>query len=98
MKEFERRAYQAAVIKATVVKYFLEETKPKLKDKRPEERENATKLLKRVVEQSMADFTIDELVPEKKLLKTAFEDHINELIKKTRKKVEERLKSLNETK
>jgi hypothetical protein len=97
MKETEKKAYQAAVVKATVVKFILEESKPKLRDKSPEERENASKLLKSVIEQSMMDYTIDDLAPSKKLSKKEFQEHVLSLAQKVRKKAEERLKIISST-
>jgi len=97
MKEFEKRAYQAAVVKATVVKFFLDEVKPKLKGKSPEERTNAESVLKRAVEEAVSGFTLDELAPEQKLSKKEFEEHLMGIIRKARKKLEERLKEVSKT-
>lgn len=96
MKEFERKAYQAAIVKSTIVRFFLEETTPKLNGKSPSEKENSKKLLRSVVEQAMTDYSIDDLVPLKKLSKTEFQDHILNLVKKVRVKVEERLKVISQ--
>jgi hypothetical protein len=91
MKEIEKRAYQAAIVKATVVKYILEGSEQMLRGKSPKERENSEKLLKNVIEQAMEGYSIDDLAPSKKLSKKEFQDHVVSLVKKVRKKVEDRL-------
>lgn len=95
MKEIEKRAYQAAIVKATVVRYFLEEAKPELKGKSPSDRANSAKLLKSVVEQAMVNYGVDDLVPGKELSRRDFQAHIMALVMKLRKPVEERLKVIS---
>lgn len=95
MKETEKRAYQAAVVKATIVKYLLQEAGEKLKKKSPDERTNSAKLLKNVIEQAMAEYSIEDLAPDKELTEKAFQKHVVALVNKVREKVEERLKTIS---
>jgi len=96
MKEFEKTAYQAAIVKATVLRFFLEEVEPQLKGKSPSERLNSEKLLRAVIEQAMHEYSVADLVPANKLSKREFQEHILDLVKKVRKKVEERLKVISQ--
>jgi len=97
MKEIEKKAYQAAIVKATVVKYLLQETSEKLKNISPEERTNSIKLLKNVIEQVLAGYSSEDLAPNKELTKREFQKHIIALVNKMREKIEERLKTISES-